>query len=740
MTVTKQPASTSGTIFTFDTGSIASYRPLIYQDNLTRYPVFYLESKDLPGDLLMATVCEPDSTVNTSMIRTFAEMSYALEGNIMADITAAERAEVYQGLIWQELQVESREDRYTGSSGNAKVAQYMSDVFNLARTNVDNNTDLLPTTTLTVDETRAVYDRSSSGYIYYGPVTVNCEQNVNLSINYSNAGAVAVDRIGGSTLSKLVSGTNFYMRFDKDKPFTNFTVDFTTKVTEQDVIFLTTTGSRANLIAIMPTEKTLTGTLAFESLNNKATITVKKEPPVSGFEYTVYTPEGVKIASATTNASGVATFNAMELGNYVVKETKRPDYYTADETEYPVTLSANGDNVVVNTSSVRQLGYIKISAMEGLSPVVGCKYLVKNVGSTEYSQEVSVNGEETIEVPLGTYEITEIASNSLYELNTDTFTVVLGTEGLTQEVVVPKILATSFAEFQPTGYTGNITADLLNQRGDKLTSLTLTGNSRIGLAPETYSLLIKESGDMTPVASSIPFTVTAGQTTTIPITFNQASSKVTFMVKFGSYAVQNVTMEIRDISGRTVGSITTNSEGQAFIQDLSSGTYMAYVTATPSDRNYNRPATPFIFEGVDLTVNVNLQETGTAGIGSSSGSNSSSSSSNSNSSSSSSGGSAGTSDNITYMTNEDGTISAVDNRYPTLEPNQEIDVDNPFPTIDSGSIVTDGTGSNITNNSGTLPKTGLEDYIQVKHILASLTAVLVFIMLMRIDRRKEELA
>lgn len=716
----KQAESQSGTVFEFAGGTVTNYKPLKFIDNLSKYPAYYLETKDITGDILFTKVTDGDEVVNTQMIRTLAEMSYVTEDNLLNSLTVSERDEVFQGLIWQELSGTSREDKFNQVSGNDTVKDMMSKVYDLARVNIENQVELIPKLGLIVDQDRATYDKRSSGYIYYGPVQVRCDVETTLSIGYSKAGAVLVDRIGGETLNKLTTGTNFYVRFDKDKSFTDFFINFTGRAFDKDVVFLSVNSNKPNIVAVMPINREMKAILDFKSINNKATIKVKKEPAVSGFEYTVYTEEGTKVLSQMTNSNGEAVFNNMEIGKYIVKETKTPDYYTLDEKEYEVELVKNGDEVIVNTSSVRQLAYLKINVMDNLSPVRGCAYQVASKDSTDYNKEVVVDGQDTFELPLGTYTVKETATNSLYELNQDTFTVTLGSEGSTEEITVPKAKANSFVEFQVNGFTGTILMDIKDNRGNLITTFKINGNTRIGMTPGEYTMVIKDSGDQIPSLTTLTFKVINGEVVTIPLHFEKSEGAVTFTTTYDGNPVGSVGIDIHDIDGNIVNRVTTDSSGTVSLTDLKYGTYMAVVSSVPSGANYSKSEVPFIFEGVDLNVTISLEE----GVPSKSNSNKDdeddwrtwSRTSNNNNSS---GG------------------TTVENPYPTLGVNDEGSlVENPYPTLNAEGYTVPG--SSVTLSADNLPKTGLSDGLDYRLLVAALCSLITFTLTRKLSFKRRE--
>ncbi|MNI30144.1 Collagen binding domain protein [compost metagenome] len=95
----------------------------------------------------------------------------------------------------------------------------------------------------------------------------------------------------------------------------------------------------------------------------KGTLTVKKldaandERVLAGATFELYRLNGsdrVLINTRTTDSAGLAVFNNIWLGSYIVIETAAPDGYVLDTSEYPVTIgSAASVNLTVYNTAVQ---------------------------------------------------------------------------------------------------------------------------------------------------------------------------------------------------------------------------------------------------------------------------------------------------------------------------------------------------------------------------------------------------
>lgn len=102
--------------------------------------------------------------------------------------------------------------------------------------------------------------------------------------------------------------------------------------------------------------------LTVDNVRDTGTIEVYKtnsfdaDMPVAGAEYSLFDEAGNLVATSVTDDSGVASFAGIAWGVYVVKETKSPDGYLLNETEYPVEITRESvSNVVVIDTEDAQL-------------------------------------------------------------------------------------------------------------------------------------------------------------------------------------------------------------------------------------------------------------------------------------------------------------------------------------------------------------------------------------------------
>ncbi|NOU63742.1 cell wall protein [Paenibacillus sp. LMG 31461] len=123
--------------------------------------------------------------------------------------------------------------------------------------------------------------------------------------------------------------------------FSGNNVQTITKETVKDIVVGVSSGSG-------------TGNGVRGSLEVKKVDASNKELPLSGAIYELYRKSGETknlIQTQTTNEAGIAFFQGLLAGDYVIKETTAPSGYTLDGSEYPFTLQSAENKRVTYTNS-----------------------------------------------------------------------------------------------------------------------------------------------------------------------------------------------------------------------------------------------------------------------------------------------------------------------------------------------------------------------------------------------------
>ena len=97
--------------------------------------------------------------------------------------------------------------------------------------------------------------------------------------------------------------------------------------------------------------------VTFENQPQTGSFTVNKTnvdgKQVADAEFTLYDGTGKKVADATTNNDGVATFSGIAIGSYTLKETKAPTGYVASNAQYTVDVTGNEKNLKDATVTIK---------------------------------------------------------------------------------------------------------------------------------------------------------------------------------------------------------------------------------------------------------------------------------------------------------------------------------------------------------------------------------------------------
>lgn len=198
---------------------------------------------------------------------------------------------------------------------------------------------------------------------------------------------------------------------------------------------------------------------------------------LAGSVFDIYSGDK-KVASVTVDASGKGTSEALDLGNYVVKERQASNGFVLNKKEYSVTLSYDGQTVPIVYGDVTvpnepQVGTISVTKADseigdkpqGDATLFGARYQIKD-SKGKVVDTLHALGTRVVtskELPLGTYTVQEIPDPPTgYLLNPNPVTVKLTYAGqnvsvvkesatIKDEVIKGKIEVTKFGERELQG-------------------------------------------------------------------------------------------------------------------------------------------------------------------------------------------------------------------------------------------------------------------------------------------------
>lgn len=154
--------------------------------------------------------------------------------------------------------------------------------------------------------------------------------------------------------------------------------------------------------------------------------------PLAGAEFTLYRG-GVKVGEAkTTAAEGSVTFSGIATGTYTVKETKTPEGFIPDDTAREVSIVKDGvaEKITVTNNSITGVVTINKTDMKTGKALAGAQFTIVNeAGAKVFIGTTPASGTLSVELPYGTYIVSETAAPKNYVKTTKTYSVDITEDG-----------------------------------------------------------------------------------------------------------------------------------------------------------------------------------------------------------------------------------------------------------------------------------------------------------------------
>ena len=80
---------------------------------------------------------------------------------------------------------------------------------------------------------------------------------------------------------------------------------------------------------------------------------------LAGAVYGIYFHDGTEVGRLTTDAAGYAKSDLLPYGQYYLQEITAPNGYVLDNTQYPFTISTDGQVITINATDKNQMGQIQ---------------------------------------------------------------------------------------------------------------------------------------------------------------------------------------------------------------------------------------------------------------------------------------------------------------------------------------------------------------------------------------------
>ena len=130
---------------------------------------------------------------------------------------------------------------------------------------------------------------------------------------------------------------------------------------QQRIVTSTLDGSQDVFVRGFLTVKTPSATVQPQKGSLQITKTDDNGNPLSGVGFTLYDSSKRTISTKTTDRSGIVTFSDLDLGNYYYAETSALPGYVLDSTQYPVSISSNGQVVKKTMTNTSEKGGLQIT-------------------------------------------------------------------------------------------------------------------------------------------------------------------------------------------------------------------------------------------------------------------------------------------------------------------------------------------------------------------------------------------
>ncbi|WYJ90335.1 hypothetical protein A5888_002092 [Enterococcus sp. 9E7_DIV0242] len=325
--------------------------------------------------------------------------------------------------------------------------------------------------------------------------------------------------------------------------------------------------------------------------------------PLAGATFDVFNASGVKVGTVTTNANGVAQLNNLPYGEYTLVETKAPAGYELITTPIKVTISKTTPcptATVVNKKAKGGLEVIKED--ESGKRLEGAIFDVFNASGVKVGTiTTNANGVAQLnDLPYGEYTLVETKAPAGYELDATPIKVTVSKDTPKPSVKVVNKESKGGLEVVKEDESGKrlegAVFDVFNASGVKVGTITTNANGVAQLNDLPYGeyTLVETKAPAGYELDATPIKVTVSKDTPKPSVkvVNKESKGGLEVVKEDESGkrLEGAVFDVFNASGVKVGTITTNANGVAQLNDLPYGEYTLVETKAPA--GYELDATP----------------------------------------------------------------------------------------------------------------------------------------------------
>ncbi|ETY75609.1 cell surface protein [Lactiplantibacillus fabifermentans T30PCM01] len=364
--------------------------------------------------------------------------------------------------------------------------------------------------------------------------------------------------------------------------------------------------SNATQTVVIGETGTYDGQYSFTNTAKTGTITVNKADAATrqalrGATFTLTTSDGTVVATATTDATGQATFKQVAQGNYTLTEMQAPAGYLISGQPIEINIGETGTYQATYTvTNVAKVGQITITKTDRATQqaLSGATFTLTNAaGQVVATKTTTDNGQVSFDnVAQGTYTLTETKAPTGYQIDQATQMVTIG-ENTTYAATL------TFTDTLKTGQIQVLKTDtkthqalagatftLTNAVGEVVATKVTSTNGQVvfeDIAQGTYTLTetVAPAGYL---RDSVTQMVTIGETGTYAaqLTFTDTAKTGQIIVNKVDAANQQglagATFTLTTPTGQVVATATTNAQGTAIFNDVAQGAYQVTETNAPA--------------------------------------------------------------------------------------------------------------------------------------------------------------
>ena len=347
----------------------------------------------------------------------------------------------------------------------------------------------------------------------------------------------------------------------------------------------------------------------YHTAQSALTVNLKDEntsEPLANGVFRVYKANGDLVGEYTTNASGQFVIATLPAGKYTVEQIKAPDGYVLDTTPKYVTIKDN-QSVTLDVTNAIVTGLRIINTCEQTGkPIYGNTFKITTYdGKLVGNYTTNTSGIINVTLQPGTYTVYQTYVTDGYVLNSQSYNVTIKAGvGSTLEVqnqqesrIIVRVVDKNTGkgiynvnlEIKDSGnnYIGRFKTD--NNGYIYLDDVLTAGRYKVTMisAPDGY------------VLDTVPKTivVNVGKTTELTWKIEGKQGQVTIVTYAGEDSammqirknskIPGAVYSITDASGRVVGTIQGDVNGEAHTGALSIGTYYIQQTTPPTGYQLN---------------------------------------------------------------------------------------------------------------------------------------------------------